>query len=532
MFRKNWIAVVTALLLLLGCTCAHAQQEFGEVSFATSGPEAAQAEFLRGLSQLHNFEYEDAAEHFRKAEQLSPDFAMAYWGEAMTNNHPVWHEQDLAAAREVLARLGATPEIRQTMAPTEREKMYLQAVEILYGEGSKEGRDQKYMAAMAELHRKFPDDVDATAFYALSILGSAEEGRDFAIYMRAAAVLEEVFPRHPRHPGVVHYLIHCYDDPIHAPLGLRPALIYSKIAPEAAHAQHMTSHIFLALGMWDDVVMANETATGVVNQHRQRAGKPAEMCGHYNYWLEYGYLQQGRTNDARRVLEGCRHEAESMAAANARNSDSTDPDNYPVGSYSEMRAAFLIGTQLWNDEVVGWTLPAGEFPFAQFTFDYATALAAIQRGDSAKMDEEVARVEGDRQRCEAWLDQRKLRLPRELKRAAILTGQLRALLLLRAGKSEDAVTELKRLAADQDAMPLEFGPPFVDNPTSELLGETLLQLNRPREARAALQAALAGTPGRKLTTELLARANKEITDSANKREAGNPNATIGAEHHH
>src|SRR6267378_4719894 len=259
-----------------------AQQNFGEVAFANSGPPAAQADFLLGLAQLHNFEYDDAAEHFRKAEQIAPDFALAFWGEAMTQNHPVWHEEDVAAAREILKRLAPTPEARSAKAATEREKLYLRNVEALFGEGTKDERDRRYESMLAELHRKFPDDVDGASFYALAILGTAEHGRDFATYMRAAAVLEEVFPQHSRHPGVVHYLIHCYDDSVHAPLGLRAARIYSKIAPQAGHAQHMTSHIFLSLGMWDDVVKANETAMAVVNRERQKAGKGPSWCGHIN----------------------------------------------------------------------------------------------------------------------------------------------------------------------------------------------------------------------------------------------------------
>lgn len=185
----------------------------------------------------------------------------------------MWHEEDVPAARKILKRLAPTPEARLAKVPTEREKLYLRSVEVLFGDGTKEERDRRHESVFAELHRKFPDDVNGAAFYALAILGNAEEGRDFATYMRAAAVLEEVFPQYPRHPGVVHYLIHCYDDSVHAPLGLRAARIYSKIAPEAAHAQHMTSHIFLSLGMWDDVVKANETAMVVVNSARQKEGK-------------------------------------------------------------------------------------------------------------------------------------------------------------------------------------------------------------------------------------------------------------------
>ncbi len=199
---------IPSILLLLCSASATAQQDFGEVAFLNSGPAAAQADFLLGLAQLHNFEYEDAAEHFRKAQQIAPDFALAFWGDAMTKNHAVWHEEDVPAAREILNRLAPTPEARLAKAPTEREKLYLRSVEALFSEGTKAERHGRYESALAELHRKFSDDVDGASFHALAVLGTAEHGRDFATYMRAAAVLEEVFPHHPRHPGVVHYLIH------------------------------------------------------------------------------------------------------------------------------------------------------------------------------------------------------------------------------------------------------------------------------------------------------------------------------------
>src|SRR5207253_10695653 len=257
-----------AFTLLLAAVTALAQNDVGEVSFANSGAPAAQEPFRRGLALLHNFEYPYAAEAFRKAQELDPSFAMAYWGEAMTYTHPVWMQQNADAARAALQRLGATPAERAAKAPTERERAYLAALDVLYGEGTKEERDFRYADAMAALHARFPDDVDATAFYALALLGTAHEGRDYATYMRAAALLEEVFPSHLHHPGVLHYLIHSYDDPIHAPLGMRAARLYGPVAPNAGHALHMTSHIFLAMGMWEDVVAANRRAIDVVNQQR------------------------------------------------------------------------------------------------------------------------------------------------------------------------------------------------------------------------------------------------------------------------
>jgi len=518
MKRISEILMLTLLLFLslLFPGVSVAQQAFGEVSFVNSGPAAAQADFLHGLAQLHNFEYDDAAEHFRKAQQIAPDFAMAFWGEAMTKNHALWHEVDVPAARLILKRLGDTAEARLAKATTEREKLYLQSLEVLFGDGTKEERDRRYESVLADLHRKFPEDVDGAAFYALAILGTAEHGRDFATYMRAAAVLEEVFPQHPRHPGVVHYLIHSYDDSIHAPLGLRAARIYSKIAPEAGHAQHMTSHIFLALGMWDDEVKANETAVAVVNRLRQKMGAPPGRCGHYNEWLEYGYLQQGRVADARGMLEGCR-----LAVERAMAPRDNTPGSKPmagmrmsmgdvVASYADMRAMFVIDTQLWNDDVVRATLPAGDYPMAQLAFDYTNALAAIRRGDLTVAREAVARAESDRQRASMTGKDQRYADPRKDQRLVILTEQLRALLTAAEGKSGEAVSELKRIAAKEDAMSVEFGPPAVYKPTDELVGELLLELHRLPEARDALQVALARAPGRRSVVQALGRADKEI----------------------
>jgi len=200
---------------------------------------------------LHSFEFADAASAFREAQQIDEDFALAYWGEAMTYNHPLWQEQDRDAAHATLARYAPTPEARQARAPTDPERAYLAAVDVLYGEGSKTDRDLAYMAEMERMTTKWPDDDEARAFYALSILGSTDGERDFATYMRAAAAAQPVFESNPDHPGAVHYIIHSFDDPVHAPLGLEAARAYSGIAPDAGHAQHMTSHIFVAMGMWE-----------------------------------------------------------------------------------------------------------------------------------------------------------------------------------------------------------------------------------------------------------------------------------------
>src|SRR6059058_1452540 len=247
---------------LAGASLSAQTPGLGTITFPTSGPPAAQSAFIRGVLLLHSFEYQDAARAFREAQRIDPRFALAYWAEAMTYTHPLWNEQDANAARAALQRLGPTPQARRAKAPTPRERAYLNAVEILYGDGPKARRDTAYSRAMERLVARFPADREAQVLYAASLLGLSQGVRNVPTYMRAAAIVGRVFRDNPDHPGAAHLLIHCYDDPIHAPLGLAAARAYSKIAPDAAHAQHMTTHIFLALGMWDEVVSQNELASG------------------------------------------------------------------------------------------------------------------------------------------------------------------------------------------------------------------------------------------------------------------------------
>ncbi|MBA3656878.1 MAG: hypothetical protein H0W69_05955, partial [Gemmatimonadaceae bacterium] len=271
-------------------------EKLGTIDFPTSGPSDAHKAFVRGVLYLHSFEYPSAAAEFRKAQDLYPGFAMAYWGEAMSHTHPIWNEQNLQAARDVLNRLAPTREGRQSKAVTPSEKMYLDAVEILYADGKKASRDTSYSAAMKRIVDTFPEDNEAKAFYSLALLGLNQGVRDVKTYVRAGEIAETLFKSNPDHPGAAHYVIHSFDDAEHAPRGLDAARAYSKIAPGAAHAQHMTTHIFLAMGMWDEVVSQNEIASG----HNHDAWTPH----HYTSWLHYAYLQQGRYSDALRMLEG------------------------------------------------------------------------------------------------------------------------------------------------------------------------------------------------------------------------------------
>ncbi|HEV7768555.1 MAG TPA: hypothetical protein VGQ76_26395 [Thermoanaerobaculia bacterium] len=488
------------LILALFALPLFAQKEVGTVTFANSGKPEAQHAFARGMALLHNFEYEFAQEAFQEAQKADPAFAMAYWGEAMTHTHPIWFQQDREAARAVLAKLGATPAERFAKTPTERERDYLRTLDVLYGEGEKNARDFLYADAMAALHARYPDDIDARAFYALSLLGTAHEGRDFAIYMLAAALLEEVFPANMKHPGVLHYLIHSYDDPVHAPLGMRAARLYGDVAPNAGHALHMTSHIFVAMGMWDDVIAANRRAIDVVNEQRAAVSRPANDCGHYPTWLHYGLLQKGRIADARKALEVCRASAFVEKFIPGAPSET---QRYRLVEYAEMRAQ-LVAAGLPLTKADAAAIPAGvTAPRAQYTMAYTDALDASQRGDAAALKAAAERLRA--LQASAASARRSDTNPAERIRDEVMLQEVEALELVAAGKRDAAIAILESAAKAESAMPLEFGPPIVAKPAAELLAEQLVAAGRVSDAAAAYQLVLDRTPGRARAVEGMGR---------------------------
>lgn len=498
------IAAALVALLLLAASSASAAGGYGHVDFANSGAAAAQADFLDGLALLHDFEYPEAAAAFRRAQAADPGFALAYWGEAMTFNHPIWMRQDREAARAALEKLAPTAAERRAKAKTEREKAYLDVVEVLYGEGSKEERDVRYEEAMAKLHARFPDDVDAAAFYGLAILGTAHAGRDLPTYMRAAGVLEEAWANHQDHPGLVHYLIHSYDDPVHAPLGLRAARIYAKLAPAAGHAQHMTSHIFLALGMWPETVDANVAAIAAVDRMQEAEGGGSLRCGHYPSWLGYAYLQLGQMEKARTALQACRATVEAEAAGDHAG-HSMGPGEGQIGAYANMRLRYLLDSRDWAGDVAGWPLPAAAGPRARLDFAFARVLAdALGGGGSAAAQKSLGELEAVAHEVAGLETQRGAADPSDRVRPEILLLQARAVLAEHEGDRAAAEALLREAVGREEALPTAFGPPTIDKPSHELLGEFLLWRGRKDEARAEFAKALDRNPGRLLAERGLA----------------------------
>lgn len=445
----------------------------GAIHFPSSASGEAEGHFLRGVLLLHSFEYADAREAFQNARAADPDFALAYWGEALTHDHPLWRQQDTEAARDVLRDLAPTREERLDRASTERERAYLEAVETLYfGEGSPERRDTLYSRALERLVAEHPEDDEAKAFYALSLLGLNQGDRDVPTFMRAGAIALDLFERAPRHPGAVHYAIHSFDDPDHAPLGLEAARAYSEIAPEASHAQHMTSHIFLALGMWEDVVAANEAATRTTAREADHEYEH-HPCGHNAEWLAYGYLQQGRGEAARGLITRCLELA------------GDDPGSR--GSAARMRAHHLVDAGDGEGPVAGLDLEAEGMP-ARWALarDFGDALAATRRGELDAAREVLASLEGRAEGLREAL----------AADARVMAGVLRAEIRSASGDTEGALEAARRAAEIAEDRPVPYGPPSTYRPPHELVGELLLESDRPGEARSAFARALRRTPRR------------------------------------
>lgn len=460
-------------------------EQLGKMDFPNSGSAEAQADFMLGLGYLHNFEYKPSAEAFRRAQELDPEFAMAYWGEAMAYYHPLWNQLARESARKVLNKLGRTPEARAAKAPTQREKDYLNAIEVLYGNTEdtkrlvKNDREVLYRDTMRQLHERYPEDQEAHTFYGLSILGVGSHDREATTYMRAAAVLTEVWDVNREHPGAAHYLIHSYDDPVHAPLGLPMARAYSKIAPAAAHAQHMTSHIFVALGMWDDLIDANARAVEMTNDWTLEGGGDSVKAGHYSQWLHYGLLQTGRIEDAT-VLLGM---TKSALGSGATTSERT--------YYGDMAARQVLDTEAWNS-AAEW-IPAEGIELPSANYHFAMAFAAIKRGELAEA----------RRHFESILHNPDGRQSEDAVR--VLRKEFDALMTFTSGNRETGL-EQAREAANMDAgMTFAFGPPAVGKPSAELLGELLLESGDAENAAKAFKDQLDVTPGRALALAGLAR---------------------------
>ncbi|MDX1385778.1 MAG: hypothetical protein R3190_19150, partial [Thermoanaerobaculia bacterium] len=364
--RSRWLIQICVALTLTAAAAVAQFEDVGVVDFPTSAssPEAQQ-HFLRGVAMLHSFGWKQALEQFHAAQGLDPDFALAYWGESLCYNHPLFSNQDPEKPRQALARLGASPEERAAKAATDRERGFLEAVEILWGDGETRDRRIGYAERMAKLYAAHPEDDEVAAFYALALISASGPMGDTDYQprhrVRAGSVALDLFQRKPDHPGAAHYVIHAFDDPIHAPLALEAAYRYADIAPAVSHARHMPSHIFIQHGMWERVSKSNVSAFQAARDLWEPGDSVGDMV-HALDWGQYGDLQRGDYEQARKwmeILDGIIQESEGADRA--------------VTTLPMMRVRYMVETERWEPT------PLGDEPNAWDT--YAAGLAAAREGD-------------------------------------------------------------------------------------------------------------------------------------------------------
>ncbi len=497
---KRATAVASVLLLsaaLVSPDALHGQfEQVGSIEFSTSATGEAQQHFLRGVSILHSFGWKQAREQFHAAQEIDPDFAMAYWGESLAYNHPLVSQMDPTEPRKALQRLGPTPEARAAKAPTDREKGFLKAVEVLWGDGDHEARRVGYMEAMRDLYEDHPDDSEVAAFYALSLLSATAATGDLSMRwnIQAGAIVTRLLNQNPNHPGAAHYTIHSFDSPILAPLALDAAHAFAGIAPAVSHARHMPTHIFIQHGMWDLVSGHNQSAYDVAVE----LWEPGDALGdavHALDWGQYGDLQRGDYAKARVWMErlGAMVENEGFEAGGARGAAGTARAR---GAVSLLKARYIVETEKWEIQPVTDGAPAHTL--------LATGLSAARLGDQATVAAAEAALGG---------------MSDGSGYTHVMHKQVGALRHAAMGHADVATGLMDEAVAEVESMAPPRGSANPVKPVHELYGELLLELDRPSDALAMFETSLLRMPNRARSLIGAARAHAALGDRVAATEA-------------
>jgi tetratricopeptide (TPR) repeat protein len=466
--------------------------DVGSITFPTSGSPEAQEHFLRGAGILYSFGWKQAIEQFQAAQQLEPDFAMAYWGESLCYNHPLMAEQDRDNPVKVLLRLGATREERVAKAPTAKEKGYVGAVDALFmGEGSPTERRIAYMEAMRRLHQSFPEDQEVATFYSLALLSAAGPMGDESLRTRvlAGAIALDVFSANPEHPGAAHYIIHAFDDPVHAPIALPAAWKFAAIAPAVSHARHMPTHIFIQHGMWEEVSASNQSAYDVAVELWEPGDSAGDMT-HALDWGQYGDLQLGDYEKARVWIERM-EEIVAKTGTQAR----------PLAALPRVKARYVIETEQWKTQPVTDESTAVEL--------LATGVSAVELGDLELAQQAELRLKA---LADEAPDDDTSYFAFTSKPVQIMHKEIAALIRLELGQQAEAIALLEDGVAIAESMRAPNGAANPIKPVHELLGEVLLTVGDGAGAVESFERSLSRTPNRPLSLLGLARANVEVGD--------------------
>jgi tetratricopeptide (TPR) repeat protein len=453
--------------------------QVGTVHFPTSCAGSVQKTFQRGVALLHSFWYEEAEKDFQQAATDDPRCAMAHWGIAMSLWHQLWNRPDDATIQRGLAEV----EKAEALHPkTARERDYIAAIGAFYRDTAKldhQARATAYSNGMEKIYRGYPDDKEAAVFYALSLLASEpEHDSSLANRKKAAAILEPLFTSEPDHPGVAHYLIHTYDTPKMAELGLKAARRYAKVAPAAPHALHMPSHIFARLGLWQDDINSNLASIAAT---RKTAAMHMGGEGHQFHamdFLVYAYLQSGREADAKKVID----ELKAMPATTDMYGMGFDP---VAGALATFEASYALELHHWTDAAA--LSPVKGAPTGDNAITYwARSIGAAHLGDLQGARKDIEQIEAIHKQL---LAQKKT----DFAKAVGRDRKQAAAWLANAEHRNDEALKLLRESAEKDDGVSDASDQI---PAREMLADMLFELKRPQEALTEYEADLKLNPNR------------------------------------
>lgn len=481
-----WLACGTCLAGTLLAEHRHESGEpekLGKVNFPVSCDPALQPQFNRAVALLHSFWYEKAAETFAAVAEKDPTCGMAYWGMAMTHYHAIWEAPGPADLRQGWE---AAEKAKAVGAKTQRERDYLAAIETFYRDFTRldhRTRALAYETAMEQLQAKYPDDREAAIFYALALRADAPaEDRTYANQKKAGAILEKIFPGQPEHPGIAHYLIHCYDYPGLAERGLEAARRYAQIAPDSPHALHMPSHIFTRLGLWQESIESNLASAAAARKY----GAAGDEL-HARDYLVYAYLQGAQDNEAKALLVKIpKLHPDDPGFFAGLYALGTMPARFAVERHQWAEAAELVPPQAGPYA----TFPGDRYAWAESNLHYARALGAAHSGNLEDTQNELRQLAA----LQAKLVQRGEKYWAE--QVGIQQEVAAAWLAFAAGDTLQSLNKLCATADHEDSTDKHPVTPGVIAPARELLGDMLLELNQPAEALTEYQAALRSAPNR------------------------------------
>ena len=500
---KNLITLVFSMCLLgaISTSAFSADlEQIGTFEFPTSASGEAQRHFTLGVGYLHSFGWKQARTEFRKAQEIDPDFALAYWGESLTYNHPLIPVlQDPDSPQDTLNRLGSTSEERLSKAPTNREKGFLRAAEAFaFTEGSLGDKRLAWMYAMLDLYEEFPEDREVIAFTAVAMLSGATVSKDnrvlnnfltesgTEISMQAGAMAMDIFRENPNHPGAAHYIIHSFDHPTYAPLALSAAEKYASIAPAVSHARHMPTHIFIQHGMWDRVAEWNDSAF-LAGWDLWEPGDAAGDQNHSSDWGQYGDLQRGNFDRSEMWI----NRASDVLANNPGDGRST-------GTLKTMKARHIIETENWETYELTDSLNSDEL--------LALGLSAANLGDL-----DLAQAVADR------LEDLSSQSPSNTT-LNLISMEISALTMFKKGQEDEAVALLMEAVsvAENQSPPRGAASPL--KPVHELAGDLLLAMGSHDKAAELYETSLGRMANRPRALLGAARSYAGMSDEYNARQ--------------